>query len=205
MAPLAPRLELQEIASLPYIDRGGLPYPDLLSFGFMNVTAEKIIRCARFNEVLDSHASGMQPFADPIEVGAVRRRVANHDRRLAFCKPAQSPRKLLFAVFPRRMEGRRAGVAESAKLDSAYFEQLVVDVAQAIFASKLSDLFHRFMVAGKHPHLGGFRLEDLTAAVEASLPAHQIARRHVVVGIAVDQPPQGPEIVVSIGEDQYPT
>ena len=102
------------------------------------------------------------------------------------------------------MEGRRAGVAEPAKPDSADFEQLVVDIAKAISVAKLSDLFHRFMVAGKHPHLGGFRLEDLTAAVEASLPAHQIARRHVVVGLAIDQPPQSPEIVVNIGEDQYP-
>ena len=67
---LALRLELQQISSLSDIDRGGIPHPDLLSFGFMNVTAEKIIRLARFNEVLDRHASRMQPFADPIEVYA---------------------------------------------------------------------------------------------------------------------------------------
>src|SRR5437588_10897349 len=195
------RLYLEQIPSLAHIDCNGLAdlYPP--SFTLMNVPAEEVFRLVRFNELQHRAAPGVHAFTNTVQIGSIGWGVTNQDQLLNPREPAQPLSDLLFAILAGRMERRRTGIAQGAKLSPIRLDQLVMNIPQAKSDAQGGYLLGRFVIAWKHPHPAGLFAQDFSATIQSTLPAHQIAGRHIVIRLGLKQSPQRCQIVVDVGKN----
>src|SRR5205823_3146192 len=148
---------LADIARMGFADFDGY------SLGLVDMAAEKMLGLILPNEIADGGGTGVDARADPIECGAIRRRVADQDQRREAREALETFRQLCLAIFPRRLERRRIGVAKTRYVPLTHLDMAFVKVVQAITRAGGSDLFGRFVVPRQNVNFVTARLQDLAA------------------------------------------
>src|SRR5688572_26060306 len=113
------------------------------------MAAKEIIRLVLFDELLYGFRPGMEAFADPVELGAVWRRMADQHERADSGDHLQAFGELRLGIFARRVKRRRARIAKSRDMPSAHADLALVKIVQTIAFAEIGDLRSGLMVAGK--------------------------------------------------------
>ena len=180
----------------------GFADPDGGSFGFVDVSAEKVFGLVLLDEIADRGGAGMEARPDAVETRAVRRGMADEDQGRQFSKALEAFGELGLGVFAGCMERRGAGVTEPGDVPAAHLHVTLVEIVETVARAHTRDLGCRFVVAGKHVHLVTARLKNLAATVEAFRPRGLVAGRDVKIGIHAEQAFERLPIVMDVGKNE---